>query len=249
MHVGEESEREDSSGQNTALTFPLDALSGSVDLATAAALPSNTATAYVILSEVARLGQGETVLIHAAAGGVGSALGQVARSLGAGSVIGTVGSVEKIDYTKSLDYDHVLLRQGFTEQVWETTGRKGIDVVVDPVGGSVRTESLELLRPFGRLVVMGNASNAEDVAVSTTHLWLMNKAVPGFNLAAYSATFPEKANRAGRAALKLITRGEVRVAVTDVLPLEQASEAHRRIEQGATALVLCLHWTAAAGGP
>lgn len=79
---------------------------------------------------------------------------------------------------------------------------------------------------------MGNASNAEDVAVSTNHLWFMNKAVLGFNLAAYSAAFPEKANHAGRAALDLVVQGKVRVAVTDILPLEQASEAHRRIERG-----------------
>jgi NADPH2:quinone reductase len=181
-----------------------------------------------------RLKQGETVLIHAAAGGVGSALGQVARSLGAGSVIGTVGSEGKINYTKSLGYDHVLLRQGFVEQVWNVTEGRGIDVVVDPVGGSARTESLELLRPYGRLVVMGNASNAEDVMVSTNHLWFTNKSVQGFNLAAYSESFPEKVNQAGRAALELVSRGDVRVAVTDVLPLEQASEAHQRIERGTT---------------
>ena len=173
-------------------------------------------------------------LIHAAAGGVGSALGQVARSLGAGNVIGTVGSVDKIDYAKSLGYDHVLLRRDFVEQVQKVTEGKGIDIVVDPVGSSTRTESLELLRPFGRLIAMGNASNAEDVTVSTSHLWLTNKAVLGFNLAAYCAAFPMNANQAARAALELVARGKVRVAVTDVLPLEHASEAQKRIEQGAT---------------
>jgi NADPH2:quinone reductase len=216
------------------LTFPLDSLPGSVDLATAAAFPSNTTTAYVILSEMARLMQGETILIHAAAGGVGSALGQVARSLGAENVIGTVSSVDKIDYAKSLGYDHVFLRRDFVEQVQKVTEGKGIDIVVDPVGSPTRIKSLELLRPFGRLIVMGNASNAEDVAVSTNHLWLTNKAVQGFNLAAYSAAFPEKTNRAGRAALELVACGKVSVAVTGVLPLEQASEAQRRIEQGVT---------------
>ena len=216
------------------LTFPLDELSESVDLVTASAFPSNTTTAYLILSEATRIEQGETVLIHAAAGGVGSALGQVARSLGADNVIGTVGSMEKIEYTKSLGYTHVLLRQGFAEQVQRVTEGNGVNIVVDPVGGPVRTESLELLRPFGRLVAMGNASNAEDVAVSTNHLWLANKAVLGFNLAAYSAAFPQRAQRAGQAALELVAQRKVQVAVTDVLPLEQAGEAHRRIEQGVT---------------
>jgi len=217
-----------------ALTFPLDELKGGVDMMTVAAFPSNTITAYLILSEVARIEQGETVLIHAAAGGVGSALGQVARSLGAGNVIGTVGSVEKMEYTKSLGYTHALLRQNFVEQVQQVTDSKGVDVVVDPVGGPARTESLKLLHPFGRLVAMGNASNAEDVAVSTNHLWFTNKAVLGFNLAAYCAAFPLRATQAGRAALELVAQGKVRVAVTNVLPLEQASQAHRSIEQGTT---------------
>jgi NADPH2:quinone reductase len=105
----------------------------------------------------------------------------------------------------------------------------------------VRTESLELLRPFGRLVAMGNASTAEDVTVSTNHLWIANKAVLGFNLAAYSAAFPQRANRAGRATLEPVAQGKIHVAVTDVLPLEQAGEAHRRIERGATVGKLVLH--------
>jgi NADPH2:quinone reductase len=123
-----------------ALTFPLDELKGSADLVTAVAFPSNTTTAYIILSEVARIEQGETVLIHAAVGGVGSALGQVARSLGAGNVIGTVGNVEKMAYTKSLGYTHMLLRQSFVEQVPQVTEDNGIDVVVDPVGASAHRE-------------------------------------------------------------------------------------------------------------
>ncbi len=224
-----------------ALTFPLDELPGSVDMVTAAAFPSNTTAAYLVLSEMARLEPGEAVLIHAAGGGVGSALGQVARNLDAGNVIGTVGSAEKIEYTKALGYTHVLLRQNFAEQVREVTEGHGINVVVDPVGGSARTESLELLRPFGRMIVMGNASNAEDVSISTNHLWFTNQAVQGFNLAAYSAAFPQRANQAGRAALDLVAQGKVRVAVTDVLPPEQASQAHRRIEQGATVGKLVLH--------
>lgn len=122
-----------------ALTFPLDELKGTVDLVTAAAFPSNTTTAYLILSEVARIEPGETVLIHAAAGGVGSALGQVALCLGAGNIIGTIGSEEKREYTKSLGYTHAILRQSFVEQVQRVTEGSGVNIVVDPVGGSVRT--------------------------------------------------------------------------------------------------------------
>lgn len=219
---------------SAALTVPLDDLPETVDLATAAAFPSNTTAAYMILSTVAHLTAGETVLIHAAAGGVGSVLGQVAHSLGATSVLGTVGHAEKVAHTKSLGYDQVLLRQDVVKHVRDVTNGVGVDVVVDPVGGSTRTESLDLLRPLGRVVAMGNASNAEDVSVSTNQLWFSNKAVLGFNLGALSAAFPERVGQAARSALQLVARGEVRVVVTDILPLEQASEAHRRIEQGTT---------------
>lgn len=93
---------------SAAFTFPLDDLDGTIDLATAAAFSSNTTTAYLLLSTSARLNTGESVLVHAAAGGVGSALGQMARNLGAGRVLGTVGTPDKVAYAQSLGYDHVL---------------------------------------------------------------------------------------------------------------------------------------------
>lgn len=219
---------------SAALTFPLDTLNGTVDLQTAAAFPSNTTTAYLVISMTARLTAGETVLIHAAAGGVGSALGQMARALGADRVLGTVGSPQKIAYAESLGYDRVFLSQGFGEQVRRITEGAGVDIVVDQVGGSARMESLELLRSLGRLVILGNASNAEDVSFSANTLWFANKGVFGFNLADLSAVFPERVAPAAQAALRLVAQGKVRVDVTGVLPLEQAAEAQRRIEQRGT---------------
>ncbi len=155
--------------------FPLDSLGGSIDLAMFAASPSNVTTAYLVLSTVAHLAAGESVLVHAAAGGVGSVLGQMARSLGAGTVIGVVGSPEKVAPARALGYDHVLLRNQYVEAVREITAGEGVDIIVDQVGGPVRNESLDLLRPLGRHVVMSNASNEEDVAVSANILWFMSQ--------------------------------------------------------------------------
>lgn len=95
-------------------------------------------TAQMVLREVAHLARGETVVVHAAAGGVGSCLGQTARALGAGTIIGVVGSPEKAGYAKSLGYDHVVLSDGFGAAVTDLTGGRGADVVVDQVGGAVR---------------------------------------------------------------------------------------------------------------
>jgi len=145
-----------------------------------------------------------------------------------------VGSPEKVGYAKSLGYDHVVLSDGFEVTVADLTGDRGVDLVVDQIGGAVRRPSLGLLKPGGRLVVMGNASGADDVPLSPMELWLASKAVLGFNLQLLSATDPERVSAAMRDAMDLLARGDIRVDVTDVLSLEEATEAHRRIERRAT---------------
>ncbi|SFF06805.1 NADPH2:quinone reductase [Paenibacillus catalpae] len=214
------------------LVFPLDeAGSQAISMERAAAFPSNVTTAYMIISNVSRMQQGETVLVHAAAGGVGSAIGQVAKSLGAGLVIGTVGSADKIAYAKSLGYDEVYLREDYEEQVKKLTGGQGVDIVVDPVGGLMRASSLGLLKPLGRLVAMGNASDAEDVKQSLNELWFSSKAVLGFNLQQMSMAAPRLVADSARKALALVANGEVKVDVTSLMPLHKAGEAHRQIEE------------------
>ncbi|MFJ9472122.1 quinone oxidoreductase family protein [Streptomyces caniferus] len=206
------------------LVVPLDAYDLGLD--TAAALPSNSTTAFLVLDRVARLRSGESVLVHAAAGGVGSQLGQAARLLGAGRVVGTVGSPAKIETARGFGYDEVILRD-------QLTGAGEFDVVVDMVGGPARRASLDALAPMGRLIAMGNASGAEDVGISANELWFTNKTVSGFNLAAFSAAFPAAAGKALRQAVAAAASGDLRVQV-EVLPLTQAAEAHRRIESGST---------------
>ncbi|MCN9243719.1 zinc-binding dehydrogenase [Streptomyces sp. RY43-2] len=206
------------------LVAPLDDSGLAMDVA--AALPSNSTTALLVLHRVARLAPGESVLVHAAAGGVGSQLGQVARLLGAGRVVGTVGGEAKVETAKRFGYDEVILRDRVAD-----AGQ--FDVVVDMVGGPTRRASLDRLAPMGRLVVMGNASDAEDVGVPANELWFTNKTVSGFNLAAFSADFPRETGRALRRAVTAAASGDLRVQV-ETLPLEQAAEAHRRIESGAT---------------
>ncbi|MEV0162771.1 NADPH2:quinone reductase [Nonomuraea fuscirosea] len=206
------------------LVTPLDGYD--LDLGTAAALPSNSATAFLVLDRVARIEPGEDVLVHAAAGGVGSQLGQAARLLGAGRVVGAVGSPAKIEAARAFGYDEVVLRE-------QVAGAGRFDVVVDMVGGTARRSGLDLLAPMGRLVVMGNASGAEDVGISADELWFANRTVSGFNLAAFSAAFPQEAGRALRRAVAAAASGELRVRV-ESLRLEQAARAHRRIEAGRT---------------
>ncbi|MCK2215652.1 zinc-binding dehydrogenase [Actinomadura sp. ATCC 31491] len=206
------------------LVAPLDGTGLGLDVA--AALPSNSTTAFLVLDRVARIEPGESVLVHAAAGGVGSQLGQGARLLGAGRVVGAVGSPAKIEAARSFGYDEVVLRE-------QVAGAGTFDIVVDMVGGPARRASLDLLAPMGRMVVMGNASGAADVALPANELWFTNKTVSGFNLAAFAAAFPAQAGLALRRAVAAAGRGDLRVR-TETLRLEQAAQAHRRIESGAT---------------
>ncbi|MBF6174845.1 zinc-binding dehydrogenase [Nocardia blacklockiae] len=217
------------------LVVPID--ERALSLATAAALPSNSTTAFLVLDRVARIEPGESVLVHAAAGGVGSQLGQAARLLGAGRVVGTVGSPAKIDTARSFGYDEVILRENLA-----AAGE--FDIVVDMVGGPARRAGLDRLAPMGRMVVMGNASGAEDVGISSNELWFTNKTVSGFNLAAFAALHPAATGAALRRAVTAAASGDLRVQV-ETLPLRGAVEAHRRIESGSTTGKLVLEIAAA----
>src|SRR5256885_3458598 len=154
-----------------ALVQPLRTAAGEVDLRTGGGFSCVVPTSYGLLADAARLRSGESVLVHAAAGGVGSVAGQVARALGAGLVLGTVGSEAKRDYALRFGYDEVWLREGFVERARSATSGRGIDVVLDSIGGATREQGLDALAPLGRLVVVGNASGSGDVPVSSDRLW------------------------------------------------------------------------------
>ena len=101
-----------------------------------------------------QLREGETVLVHGAAGGIGTATIQLARALGA-RVVSVVSTTEKAQFVKSLGSHEAVLTEGFRDAVRELTGGTGVDMVVDPVGGDRFTDSLRCLAPLGRLLVLG----------------------------------------------------------------------------------------------
>ena len=124
-----------------------------------AALPMNYLTAQFALDERAGLLEGETVLVHGAAGGVGTASIQVARGMGA-RVVAVCSTQEKCDYAKAAGADEAVLLEGFRDSVGALTEGIGVDVVVDVVGGPAFTDSLRSLAPQGRLLVVGFAAGA-----------------------------------------------------------------------------------------
>lgn len=216
------------------LVIPLESEHGQLDLATAAAFPMVATTAYDTLVHVARLQAGETVLIHAAAGGVGSVAGQLARARGARLVLGTVGSEQKVASAQSAGYDRVFLREGFVEAAHSVTGGRGVDVILDAAGEPTRSQSLSLLAPFGRLVTFGNASGNPEVPVSPNPLLAGNKGILGYSLSALRQDDPSHLVTTARQALDLLVTSQLHIAIAETLPLEQAALAHQRLEDNTT---------------
>lgn len=222
-----------------ALTVPLDEPGAELGLAEAAAAIVNLTTAYMVVSQVSGMKPGDNVLVHAAAGGLGGFIGQLARRAGAGKVLGTVGSEEKTKLAASLGYDGLFVRDRFAEEVTRAAGERAIDAVFDPVGGAVQQRSLELLRPLGRIIPLGNASGEESVHASNA-LWLNNVTVSGFNMGAYAEYAPEAVGQAAREALRLLAKREVHTEIYGIYGMENAAEAHRLLESGSTAGKLVL---------
>ncbi len=200
-----------------------------MDPALAAAVPANTTTALVALERIAHLKPGEHVLVHAAAGGLGSQFGQIARLLGAARTVGVVGSEAKRRAALDLGYDEVWLRG----ELGDAAGGQ-FDVVVDPVAGPTRQTSLDLLRLGGRLLAVGDAAQAGDPMVSSNSLWLRGVGVLGFNLGAFTAANPRTTGVYLRRALNLAASGEVTVHIAERAPIREAPRVLADMAAGAT---------------
>jgi NADPH2:quinone reductase len=186
---------------------------------------ANAATAYLALTEVGHLRPGQSVLVHGAIGGLASAFPAVARMLGASRVVGTVRSADKADAARALGLDDVVVSADFPAKLTD----ERFDVVIDSVGGQIRLDTIDLLAPLGRLLVVGNASGATENLVDTNRIWVSNIAVIGFSVGSLLAAEPERGVPAGRAVLPLLADGRLQLPVT-VLPLADAAEAHRRMD-------------------
>jgi len=212
-----------------------------IDGRTAAAVILQGMTAHYLTHSTYPLKPGETVLVHAAAGGVGRLLVQVAKRLGA-RVIGTVSSEEKARLAREAGADEVILytKEDFEEAVNRATGGRGVDVVYDSVGKTTAEKSLNCLRPRGYLVLFGNASGA---APPVDPLALMAKGslyLTRPTLTHYAGNRAELLQRA-RAVFDWVASEQVKVRIAKTLPLAEAAEAHRALEgRGVAGKILLL---------
>jgi NADPH:quinone reductase len=210
-----------------AVTFPLD---DDADLVSAAAFPVLVPTAWALVHEVARLRAGESVLVQAAAGGVGTVVAQVARAAGAGLILGVTSTPAKASYARPFGYDDVFVDSDWVDRARTATGGRGLDAILDSIGGERRAQALDLLAPLGRLALFGNATDEPEPGIPDSVLRAQAKGVMGFSIAVLTARAPDRARQIGDAALAAVARGDVRVDVTGVIPLDEAARAHELLE-------------------
>jgi len=195
-----------------------------------AALPVAASTAWGLVHDVARVRQGETVLISAAAGGVGTLAAQLARSAGAGAVYGVASSAHKAQYAAGFGYDRVFVDGSWASELSEALAGEGIDVVLDSVGGAFRERAHACLAPLGRLIIFGNAGGEPEQAFDAAADRAANRSVLGFSMSGLSRLAPHRARGMRSAAVSAASRRDVRVEVTRVIPLEDAASAHAAME-------------------
>ena len=189
--------------------------------------------ALMLLRRVARVLPEETVLLHGAAGGVGTVTGQLARHWGLRPLLGTASSPAKAEFARGYGYGHVFGYTDFAEGVLAATAGRGVDIVLDPVGGQVRARSFELLAPFGRLVTYSNISRDPEVVPAAA--WMRARCIGylGFSGGQLPLRDPSLVRPALLEAAGLVSMGAIDVPVTEVFPLEQAAQAHRVFERRA----------------
>jgi NADPH:quinone reductase len=212
-----------------------------IDFRTAAAMTLKGLTVQFLLRQTFPVKKGDTILFHAAAGGVGSIAGQWANHLGA-TVIGTVGSEGKAKLAKEHGYHHVInyKTENFVERVAEITGGKKCDVVYDSVGRDTYPGSLDCLRPMGMWVLFGQSSGV----IQNFDMSILAQKGSLFATRATLFVYAAKRDALEKMAAELmdvVKKGIVKIEIKQEFPLANAADAHRALEgrqtSGATVLV------------
>ncbi len=197
---------------------------------TAAAMMLKGMTAWYLCRRTYRVKKGDTIVVHAAAGGVGQILCQWAKHLGA-TVIGTVGSDEKVALAKKAGCKHVVVmsREKLSERVKAITKGKGVPVVYDGVGKDTFVESLDCLAPLGLMASFGNASGAVapvniGILAQKGSLYLTRPTLVNYTSAR------EDLLAAARDLFAVVKKGAVKITINQRYPLREAAQAHRDLE-------------------
>jgi NADPH2:quinone reductase len=195
-----------------------------------AAIPMQGLTAYLMLTASTRLQKGESVLVHAAGSGVGSLAVQIARILGAGHIVATAASEEKREYARKLGADAAIdyTAAGWTEAVLEATGGRGVDVLLESIGGDVFEQNFECLAPFGRYVIFGSTRGLGK-ALEARRLMTKSQSMIGL----YLPVFHMRSDLMQKGLAFLVdhvANGKLSLKIAATLPLKDAAKAHQMLE-------------------
>ena len=201
-----------------------------IDLEVAATLMTKGLTVFYLLHKTYPVKSGQTILFHAAAGGVGQIFGQWAKTLGC-TVIGTVGNDEKIQKAKSYGYDHIINynKENFSKKVLEITNGKGVPVVYDGVGKSTLEGSLECLCTRGMMVSFGNASGALSPIDVPKLLQPKGLYFIRPSMQQYLST-REEINEASKTLFEKIGSGKIKISIFKKYKLDDVVQAHTDLE-------------------
>ena len=200
-----------------------------VSMSAGAALPMNYLTVEFALGRRGRLAVGETVLVHGAAGGIGTASVQLAKALGA-QVIAVTSTEEKGEVALAAGADHAIRVEGFKDAVKELTDGRGVDIVVDPVGGDRFTDSLRSLAVEGRMLVIGFTAG-EIPTVKVNRLLLNNIEVVGVGWGAFVLPRPDEVQNQWTRLLPHLHAGHLDPPIGQEYPLDDAGEAVASLEE------------------
>ncbi|HXB89241.1 NADPH:quinone oxidoreductase family protein [Mycobacterium sp.] len=204
-------------------------LPDNVSFTAGAGLLFNDLTMYFALIGRGRLQSGETVLVHGAAGGIGTSTLRLATALGASRVIAVVSTPDKGEIATAAGATDVVLADGFKDTVKELTDGRGVDMVVDPVGGDRFTDSLRSLTPGGRLLVIG-FTGGDIPIVKVNRLLLNNIDVVGVGWGAWAGTHPGALSEQWAAVEQLLASGRLAPPEPVVYPLDEAAAAIASLE-------------------
>lgn len=205
------------------------ALPDAVSFEAGAGLLFNDLTVHFALRTRGRLCEGETVLVHGAAGGIGTSTLRLASAFGAARTIAVVSTDAKAEVARAAGASDVVLADGFKDAVKDLTGGRGVDIVLDPVGGDRFTDSLRSLAPGGRLLVVG-FTGGEIPTVKVNRLLLNNVDAVGVGWGAWTMTHPGYLAEQWAELAPLLASGAVRPPEPDVFPVERAGEAIASLE-------------------
>ncbi|MDZ5472648.1 NADPH:quinone oxidoreductase family protein [Bacillus sp. 31A1R] len=200
----------------------------------AAALPLQGLSAYHILKTMGRLEEGESVLVHAAAGGVGTIAVQLAKIFGAGTVIATASTDEKLALAREMGADVLInyTEDGWEDKVLEATGGKGVNVALEMAGGDIFNKTLKCLATSGRLVIYGVASG-EQSRFYPSSLMARNQSVIGFFLPQIMRK-PELLQPSLQELFTYLGDGRLKLTIGEVFPLEDAARVHTLLQSRQT---------------